>query len=113
MPLPRIRSGLFSAGVLLFTVAPAYAQSANVLDQIVSQFQNQTGTWEQSLRSLALGTFGLLAVIELAAAAIRLAFRGADFSEWLAEVVNQVLYLGFFLALLQNSVTWGTAIVNS
>ena len=113
MPLPRIRSGLLSAVVLLFTVAPAYAQSANVLDQIVSQFQSQTGTWEQSLRSLALGTFGLLAIIELAAAAIRLAFRGADFSEWLAEVVNQILYLGFFLALLQNSVTWGTAIVNS
>ena len=113
MPLPRIRSGLLSAVVLLFTVAPAYAQSANVLDQIVSQFQSQTGTWEQSLRSLALGTFGLLAVIELTAAAIRLAFRGADFSEWLAEVVNQILYLGFFLALLQNSVTWGTAIVNS
>jgi len=113
MQLSRIRSGLLSAGVLLLNVAPAFAQSANVLDQIVSQFQSQTGTWEQSLRSLALGTFGLLAIIELAAAAIRLAFRGADFSEWLAEVVNQILYLGFFLALLQNSVTWGTAIVNS
>jgi type IV secretion system protein TrbL len=84
-----------------------------VLDQIVTQFQSQSATWENTLRSLALGTFGLLAVIELAAAAIRLAFRGADFSEWLAEVVNQILYLGFFLALLQNSVAWGTVIVNS
>ena len=93
--------------------APAYAQSSDVLDQIVSQFQSQSGAWENGLRSLALETFGLLAIIELAAAAIRLAFRGADFSEWLAELVNQILYLGFFLALLQNSVTWGTAIVNS
>lgn len=109
----RIWGGLVAAGAALFVVAPAYAQSADVLDQIVSQFQSQSGTWENELRSLALGTFGLLAIIEFAAAAIRLAFRGADFSEWLAELVNQILYLGFFLALLQNSVTWGTAIVNS
>jgi type IV secretion system protein TrbL len=34
-------------------------------------------------------------------------------SEWLAEIVNQILFLGFFLALLENSVTWGQAIVNS
>ena len=34
-------------------------------------------------------------------------------SEWLAEIVNQIFFLGFFLALLENSVTWGQAIVNS
>jgi hypothetical protein len=34
-------------------------------------------------------------------------------SEWLAEIVNQILFLGFFLALLENSVTWGQAIVDS
>jgi type IV secretion system protein TrbL len=106
-------AGLVVAGAILLSAAPAHAQSADVLDQIVTQFQNQAATWESTLQSLALQTFGLLATIELAIAAIRLAFRGADFSEWLAEVVNQILYLGFFLALLENSVTWGTAIVNS
>jgi type IV secretion system protein TrbL len=65
------------------------------------------------LRSFAMGTFGILAMIELAWAAIRLAFRRSDVSEWLAEIVNQILFLGFFLALLENSVTWGQAIVNS
>ena len=60
-----------------------------------------------------MGTFGILALIEVAWAAFRLAFRGADVSEWLAEIVNQILFLGFFLALLENSVTWGQAIVNS
>ena len=39
--------------------------------------------------------------------------RGADVSEWLAEIVNQILFIGFFLALLQNASTWGTAIVDS
>jgi len=31
----------------------------------------------------------------------------------LAEIVNQILFLGFFLVLLENSVTWGQAIVSS
>jgi type IV secretion system protein TrbL len=84
-----------------------------VLDALLGQFQSRAAGWEGSLRSFALNTFGILAAIELAWAAIRLAFRGADVSEWLAEIVNQILFLGFFLALLENSVTWGQAIVNS
>jgi type IV secretion system protein TrbL len=104
----------FVTGLMLLVVSlPAHAQSANVLDAIVSQFQGQAAGWESTLASLALQTFGILAAIELAWAAFRLAFRGADVSEWLAEIVNQILFLGFFLALLQNASTWGTAIVNS
>ena len=95
----QIRTSGFLAGVIILMATSAHAQSADVLDQIVTQFQNQSATWEHTLQSLALETFGLLATIELAAASVRLAFRIADFSEWLAEVVNQILYLGFFLAL--------------
>ena len=102
------------AAVLAMLVAsPAHAQSVNVLDSIVQQFQNQAAGWEATLSSLALQTFGILAAIELAWAGFRLAFRGADVSEWLAEIVNQILFIGFFLALLQNASSWGTAIINS
>ncbi|MEA2730451.1 MAG: type secretion system protein TrbL [Acetobacteraceae bacterium] len=104
--------GIVLAGVLTF-VSSAEAQSANVLDQIVAQFQSRSAGWEAGLRNFALSTFGILAAIELAWSAFKLAFRGSDVSEWLAEIVNQILFLGFFLALLQNSVTWSTAIVNS
>ncbi len=112
----RRRSMLIGLGivfVLLVITTPADAQSAAVLDDIVTQFQSRAAGWESSLRSFALNTFGILAAIELAWAAFRLAFRGADVSEWLAEILNQILFLGFFLALLENSVTWGQAIVNS
>jgi len=105
--------GLGIVSAVLVITTPAHAQSAGVLDDIVGQFQSRAAGWEGSLRSFALNTFGILAAIELAWAAIRLAFRGADVSEWLAEIVNQILFLGFFLALLENSVTWGQAIVNS
>ena len=52
-------------------------------------------------------------MIELAWSMARLALGRADFSEWLAELTNQIVFLSFFFALLQNSVTWSTAIVNS
>jgi type IV secretion system protein TrbL len=100
-------------GLVLVAAIPAHAQSVNVLDQIVTEFKTRAAGWEGTLRSFAMATFGILATIELAWAAIRLAFRGSDVSEWLAEIVNQILFLGFFLALLENSVTWGQAIVNS
>jgi type IV secretion system protein TrbL len=103
----------FVAGLVLLVSLPAYAQGANVLDGIVQQFQNQATGWESTLASLALQTFGILATIELAWAGFKLAFRGSDLSEWLAEIVNQILFIGFFLALLQNASTWGTAIVSS
>jgi type IV secretion system protein TrbL len=106
-------SATLGAGLVLLVSLPAYAQGANVLDGIVQQFQNQATGWESTLSSLALQTFGILATIELAWAGFKLAFRGSDLSEWLAEIVNQILFIGFFLALLQNASTWGTAIVSS
>ena len=102
-----------AGAVLLLLTAPAHAQTVGTLDQIVTEFQQRSAGWEATLRSFALNTFAILATIELAWAGIRLAFRGADVSEWLAEVVNQIFFLGFFLALLENSVTWGQAVVTS
>ena len=37
----------------------------------------------------------------------------ADFGEWAAELVNQILFIGFFAALLTNSSAWAGAIINS
>jgi type IV secretion system protein TrbL len=112
-PRNRLIAAFGCAAAALVVAAPAHAQSANVLDQIVAQFQARSSGWEGTLRGFATETFGILAGVELVWAAFRLAFRGADVSEWLAEIVNQILFLGFFLALLENSVTWGQAIVSS
>ena len=79
----------------------------------MAQFQQRSAGWEGYAYVLCLANVRHSCAIELAWAAFRLAFRGADVSEWLAEIVNQILFLGFFLALLQNSVTWGHAIVDS
>ena len=92
--LPRI--GLL-AGLAVLASIPAHAQAVDVLDTIVSQFQTRAAGWEGTLTTLATQTFGILAAIELAWAGFRLAFRGSDVSEWLAGIVNQILFLGFFL----------------
>ena len=64
------------AAIAVVQSVPAHAQSINVLDQIVSQFQSRSAGWENTLRVFALGTFGILAAIELAWAAFKFAFRG-------------------------------------
>ena len=84
-----------------------------ILDHIVQQFQAQAAGWASTLAGLAQQTFAILATIELAWAGFRLAFRQADASEWLAELVNQIMFLGFFLAMLQNASSWGNIIVSS
>jgi type IV secretion system protein TrbL len=108
-----VTCALLTFALVLVAANSAHAQSINTLDQIIDEFRQRSAGWEGVLRSFALQTFGILALIELAWTAFRLAFRGTDLSEWLAEIVNQVLFLGFFLALLENSVAWGQAIVNS
>lgn len=100
---------------LLILTLPAQAQmdpSATV-SRIVHLFKDNAAQWEPVLRNYALGLFWALAGIEFTWSAIRLALRNADFSEFLAELLNRVLYIGFFLTLLLHSSEWAGAIVQS
>lgn len=85
----------------------------NSLDPIVEIFRDSAKKWEQTLSQFALQLFWLLVGIEFTFAAIMLAFRGADFSEWLSTLVQQILFIGFFLALLTHSAEWARAIIDS
>jgi type IV secretion system protein TrbL len=86
---------------------------ATILNQLVQDFQSHAAAWQGVLRADAIDLFWLLVAIDFVFMAIRLVFRGADFAEWLGEFVQQILFIGFFYALLTNSVTWATDIVNS
>jgi type IV secretion system protein TrbL len=85
----------------------------NALDCVLISFQEATRNWEAELARLALRLFWILALIEFTFSAIQLAFRGADFSEWMASLLNQILFIGFFAALLQFSSQWAGAIIAS
>jgi type IV secretion system protein TrbL len=118
----KLPNALLLALVLLpFASDAALAQAScaptggtdNSLDQITSLYRNCARQWEATLGGFALRLFWLLAAIEFAWTAIRLAFRNADLGEWLGELVNQIFFLGLFLALLTNASSWTSAIVES
>jgi type IV secretion system protein TrbL len=106
--------GLSLLLVLMAATPPSYALATNnFLDQVINTYQSKTGAWEGVLQNFALNLFWTLAIIEFIWSSIKLAIKGADFSEFLAELLNRILYIGFFLTLLLNSSAWSTAIVDS
>ena len=133
LPMQRLRSGLFwaalasgiafaiilaSVAVLVLSTGSASAAetTSNSLDTIVQRYQQAAQSWESTLKTYAQTLFWLLATIEITLAGIRLVLKGSDFSEWASELVNQILYIGFFAALLQNSTgtnSWASVIVQS
>ncbi len=112
MTLPRWALTAFFLTIL--SAAPAAAAlSPTSLDTIVQLYQTQAQNWQSTLVNYATTLFWLLATIELTYTGIRLTLKAADAAEWASELVNQILFIGFFFALLQNSSTWAAAIVNS
>lgn len=101
------------AGAAIALATPAEAQTIQAIDQILVEIQSRTGAWVAPLRNAALATFGALAGIQFAWAMIRAAFAKHDMAEVLGELVNQAIFLGFFLFMLLNAATFGKAIVDT
>ena len=72
------------AAVLLVSGTAHAAADVGTVDQMLQQFQTHASGWGASLRSLALNSFYILAVIDIALAAIGWAFRGGDLGDFLA-----------------------------
>ena len=92
---------LGAATALIFGVGPAAAEGS--LDSIVDLYRNSAASWGPTLRNYALGLFGILALIEVGYSFIKMAIRGADLGDFLAELVGRMMFIGFFLWLLLRS----------
>jgi type IV secretion system protein TrbL len=93
---------------------PAVAQTAsNNINTIVDTYKSHFSNVQTALQNDALSLFWLLAGIEFTWAIFKLALTGADFSEWLSTIVQQIMFIGFFFTVLTNSVAWGGYIVDS
>jgi type IV secretion system protein TrbL len=109
-----MRRPLFIAGCLLIaSVSMVHAQDVNTIDTIVQRFQAVTNGWQGALQNIAQNTFAILATIQLFWAIATLAVKRADFSEFVAELVNQIMFIGLFYWLLTTTTTWGPAIISS
>jgi type IV secretion system protein TrbL len=100
--------------VITYALSSSTALAAGAqLDQITDAYKNGASGWEAVLRGYAINLFAALVAIEVAFSSMKLAFKGADFSEWVGELVNRIMFVGFFSALLTNSSTWAKAIIDS
>jgi type IV secretion system protein TrbL len=111
---PRLIAFLVLAAALGFAPDAIAAEPAtNSFDSIINLYRQNAAKWEATLANYALTLFWILVAIDLTLTAIRLAVKAAEFGEWASELVSQILFIGFFFALLKNAPVWASAIVNS
>jgi type IV secretion system protein TrbL len=105
---------IFAIFVLICNPLHAQAMDPKVTtENLLQYFKDNMTSWEPVLRGYAIRIFWLLAGIEFTWTAIKLAFKGADLSEFLAELVSQIIYIGFYYLLLTQSSQWAGYIISS
>jgi type IV secretion system protein TrbL len=93
--------------------ASAAIEANNAIERIINLYRDNVQAWQTSLTSYAVSLFWILAGIEFVWTAIRLTLKGAEMNDFLAELVNRILFIGFFYTLLLHSAEWTGAIVQS
>ncbi|AOR81192.1 P-type conjugative transfer protein TrbL [Novosphingobium resinovorum] len=107
-----------TAWVLLIAVwvvafGPAYGQDGAVLTNLENGIANAAAGWETTIMQAARSLFWILAGIEVGIAAVWLAIQGASLDNWFGELVRRILFIGFFVFVLEQGPTFGRAIVDS
>ncbi len=102
---------------LLFSVLSFSAFSAvptdNALNEIVDAYRSASSAWEPTIRNYAYRLFWLLVAIDFSWGAIKLALEKSEFESFWAFVVNRVMTIGFFLALISFGSSWSKTIIDS
>lgn len=101
--------------LLLVVALPADAQvsSTNVLDKVVVSFSDATANWGKIFQAHAMRLFFGLAAISMVWTYGLLALKQADISEFMAETIKFIVFLGFFLWLLENGPGFADKIIRS
>lgn len=116
---PSVKKILWMLGlaalIAAVTMPASFAEvkTNNSLDTIVELYRNNAAKWESQLATYATALFWGLAIIEFTWSMIKMSMRANDVGDWVAEVVNHVMVVGFFWMLVLHSTTWSGAIVNS
>lgn len=105
--------GMVALGGLAEAQSVTYEAGNNVLDRVPELYESAAEKWQAPLEAAATRLFWLLASIEFAWAAAMLVMRNASGSEFLATVVNQIMFIGFFGHMLTMSHVYAGAIIRS
>ena len=106
---------LVSISLVIFVCSLSFADvpTTGALDTIKNMFRDNANNWANVLQGYAERMFWILAAIDFAWMAIALALSLGDLTDFVAVTVRKILFLGFFLALLQNGLDWAGAILDS
>ena len=88
--------------LLLFfpLLASAAIPTDRSMDAIVDGFINASARWESVIATHAHRLFFLLAVIDFAWMSMMMLFRKVDIMEFMGQLIQRVMVIGFFLILL-------------
>ncbi|RUW98882.1 P-type conjugative transfer protein TrbL, partial [Mesorhizobium sp. M2A.F.Ca.ET.037.01.1.1] len=85
--------------------------------QLLTTLQSQVATaaqgWETTVMQAARSLFWILAGIEIGIAAVWLAIQAASLDTWFAELVRRIMFVGFFVFVLEQGPDFAKAVVNS
>lgn len=110
-PLLLVLSTLLIAGNAW--AAPNLAQPDTSVQGLLDLVIDHSNEWSERLHGYAVTLLMSLAAIQLVWTFIPMVLKGADLGEIAHELVKFILVIGFFLALIQYSVEWAAAIVDS
>jgi type IV secretion system protein TrbL len=95
------------------TATPALAQDGTLLTTVQNDVVSAAQGWESTVTNAAQSLFWILATIEVGIAAVWLALSAASLEAWFAELVRRIMFIGFFLFVLEQGPSFAKAIVDS
>lgn len=113
----RVPRYLLLTALGLVAILPDIALSQiaedNLLDTVALQYKIAAASWSTVINNAALWLFFALALLEIVWTGITLALRDPELGEVLAEITYRVIFIGWFLTLLQFGGQWAKDIVAS
>ncbi|HAM4888898.1 P-type conjugative transfer protein TrbL [Escherichia coli] len=106
-----VLASVFAGGDAMAATDLSHADTSvqGLLDLVLQQSHQ----WSGKLYDYAIRLFWLLASIQFVWTFMPLVMKQVDLGEIVGELLRFVLVMGFFLAVMQYSVEWSTAIVDS
>ena len=104
---------LAALGAVAAFAQPGPSFNSTIPSQIMDQFRNQRAQWTANVFGYANGLFGILAVIEFAWSAAVMLLEKTDLQGWTSALIQKLMSIGAFYALLLNGRIWIPAIIDS
>ncbi|PBK51641.1 P-type conjugative transfer protein TrbL [Pseudomonas syringae pv. actinidiae] len=107
---------LVSASLLLSAgsaMAAGDVTQSNEMNGLLRMLYQAASEWSPRLQGYALKLLASLALIQLVWTFMPLVMKQADLGEVVGELIRFFMVIGFFYAVIEHSVPWATAVVDS